>query len=81
MKDIHGGRNVDESRFPSDTRRRRLGPWLRALAGTCLAAAMAGGLTIVAGDIAAGASPSPRAARAMLRAVRQGGRVQVLPDG
>ena len=63
MKDIHGGRNVDESRFPSDTRRRRLGPWLRALAGTCLAAAMAGGLTIVAGDIAAGASalaPAPR---------------------
>ncbi len=59
MKDIHVGRNVDESRFPSDTRRRRLGPWLRALAGTCLAATMAGGLTIAAGDTAAGASAIP----------------------
>src|SRR6266487_2473446 len=55
MKDIHGGRNVDESRFPSDTRRRRLRPWLRALAGTCLAATMVGGPAIVAGGTAAGA--------------------------
>src|SRR6266851_89479 len=55
MKDIQGGRNVDEPRFSGDTRRRRLRPWLRALAGTCLAATMVGGPAIVAGGTAAGA--------------------------
>jgi hypothetical protein len=51
------------SKGSRDTRRRRLGPWLRTLAGTCLAAIMVGGPAIVAGDIAAGASalaPAPR---------------------
>ena len=56
MKDVHGGRNVDESRFARDTRRRRFGPWVRTLAGTCLAAITVGGPAMVAGGIAAGAS-------------------------
>jgi len=47
---------MDESRFPSQTRRRRRGSWLRALAGTCVAAIMACGLATVAGSPAAGAS-------------------------
>ena len=55
MKDVHGGWNVDKSAFPSGTRRRRLGRWLRALAGTCLAATVAGARAMVAGGIAAGA--------------------------
>ena len=55
MKNVHGARNLDKSRFPSGTRRRRLRPWLRALAGTCLAVTMVGGPAIVAGGTAAGA--------------------------
>ena len=48
MQDSHEDRRVDEPGFPSDTRR-RLGPWLRALAGICLAAAMACGAAMVTG--------------------------------
>jgi predicted phage tail protein len=55
MKDGHEVRKVGESRFPSDTRRHHLGPWLRALAGICLATTMIGGLATVAGGITAGA--------------------------
>jgi predicted phage tail protein len=55
MKDVHGGWNVDKSAFPSGTRRRRLGRWLRALGGTCLAATVVGAPVMVAGGIAAGA--------------------------
>jgi len=58
VKDIHGGRNVAEPRVPGDSRRRRPGPWLRALAATCLAATMAGGFTVAAGGAAA-ASVTP----------------------
>jgi len=54
MQDGHEDRRVDEPGFPSDTRR-NLGPWLRALAGTCLAIAIIGGLATVAGGITAGA--------------------------
>jgi fibronectin type 3 domain-containing protein len=73
MKDVHGDRNVDESRLPRDTRRRRLGPWLRALAGTCLAVIMAGGPAMMAGGIAAGASalilaPAPSGPSSLLSA-------------
>jgi predicted phage tail protein len=63
MQDGHEDRRVDEPGFPSDTRP-HLGPWLRALAGICLAAAMAGGAAIVAGGSTAGADalgPSPSA--------------------
>jgi len=56
MKDVRDGGNVDESRFPVYTQRRRLGRWLRALAGTCLAVTMAGGSTMVAGGISSAAS-------------------------
>ena len=56
MKDVRDRGNVDESRFPVNTQRRRLGRWLRALAGTCLAVTMAGGSTMVAGGIASAAS-------------------------
>src|SRR5215469_2091929 len=55
MKDGHESRKVGESRFPSDTRRHRLGPWLRAFAGICLAVTMIAGLAMVAGGITAGA--------------------------
>jgi hypothetical protein len=55
MKDIQGGRNVEEPRFSGDTRRRRLRPWLRALAGICLAVTVVGGPAIVGGGTAAGA--------------------------
>jgi len=54
MQDGHEDRRVDEPGFPSDTRQ-HLGPWLRALAGLCLAAAMASGAAIVAGGSTAGA--------------------------
>jgi hypothetical protein len=47
---------MNEPRFPSHTRRHRLVPWLRALAGTCLAAAVAVGPAMAAGGTAAGAS-------------------------
>ena len=65
MQDGHEDRRVDEPGFPSDTRQ-HLGPWLRALAGLGLAAAVAGGAAIVAGGgtAAAGAlavAPSPSA--------------------
>jgi fibronectin type 3 domain-containing protein len=56
MKDVRHAGNVDQSRFPGYTPRRRLGRWLRALAGTCLAVTMAGGSTMVAGAITARAS-------------------------
>src|SRR5690349_12762022 len=56
MKDVHGGGNVDQSRFPGYTRRRRLRPWLRALAVACLAATMVGGPSMVAGGITSKAS-------------------------
>jgi fibronectin type 3 domain-containing protein len=56
MKDVHGARNLDEPRFlPSGIRRRRLRPWLRALAGTCLAVAMVGASAMMAGGAATGA--------------------------
>src|SRR5215475_2159217 len=56
MKDVHGARNLDEPRFlPSGTRRQRLRPWLRALAGTCLAVAMVGASAMMAGGAATGA--------------------------
>ena len=42
MKDVRDGGTLDESRVPVNTQRRRLGRWLRALAGTCLAVTMAG---------------------------------------
>ena len=65
MQDGHEDRRVDEPGFPSNTRR-NLGPWLRALAGICLAATMAGGAAIAADGSTAGAdtlivapSPSP----------------------
>ena len=54
MEDGHEDRRVDEPGFPSETRP-HLGPWLRALAGLCLAAAVAGGAAIVAGGSIAGA--------------------------
>ena len=54
MQDGHEDRRVDEPGFPSDTRH-HLGLWLRALAGLCLAAAVAGGVAIAAGGITAGA--------------------------
>ena len=54
MQDGHADRRVDEPGFPSDTRQ-HLGPWLRALAGLCLAAAVAGGVAIPAGGSTAGA--------------------------
>ncbi len=54
MQDGHEDRRVDEPGFPSDTRQ-HLGSWLRALAGLCLAAAMASGAAIVAGGSTAGA--------------------------
>ena len=65
MQDGHEDRRVDEPGFPSDTRQ-HLGPWLRALAGICLAAAVAGGAAIVAGGSTAGAGartaePAPSA--------------------
>ena len=65
MQDGHEDRRVDEPGFPSETRR-HLGPWLRTLAGLCLAAAMAGGAVIAAGGSTAGAdahivAPSPSA--------------------
>ena len=65
MQDGHEDRRVDEPGFPSDSRQ-HLGPWLRALAGLCLAAAMAGGAAIVAGGSTAGAGartaePAPSA--------------------
>jgi fibronectin type 3 domain-containing protein len=54
MQDGHEDRRVDEPGLPSETRH-HLGPWLRALAGLCLAAAVAGGAVIVAGGSTAGA--------------------------
>ena len=54
MQDGHEDQRVDEPGFPSETRP-HLGPWLRALAGLCLAAAVAGGAAIVAGGSTAGA--------------------------
>ena len=54
MQDGHEDRRVDEPGLPSETRQ-HLGPWLRALAGLCLAAAVAGGAVIVAGGSTAGA--------------------------
>ena len=56
MKDVRDGGNVDESRFPVYTQRRRLGRWLRALAGTCLALIMVGGSAMVSSGIASAAS-------------------------
>src|SRR5215472_1013000 len=56
MKDVRDGGNVDESRFPRYTQRRRLGRWLRALAAACLVLTMAGGFMMVPGGIASGAS-------------------------
>jgi predicted phage tail protein len=56
MKDVRDGGNVDESRFPGHTQPRRLGRWLRAFAGICLALIMVGGSTMVAGGIAPAAS-------------------------
>jgi predicted phage tail protein len=55
VEEAHEGRNIDESRFSSNTRRRRRGPWLRALAGTCLAVALTGGPVLATGGVAAGA--------------------------
>ena len=49
MEEAHEGRTIDESRFSSDTRRRRRGPWLRALTGTCLAVAIIGGPALATG--------------------------------
>jgi len=54
MQDGHEDRRVDEPGLPSETRQ-HLGPWLRAFAGLCLAAAVAGGAVIVAGGSTAGA--------------------------
>ena len=54
MQDGHEDRRVDEPGFPSETRQ-QLGPWLRALAGLCLAAAVAGGVGIAPGGSIAGA--------------------------
>jgi fibronectin type 3 domain-containing protein len=54
VQDGHEDQRVDEPGFPSETRP-HLGPWLRALAGLCLAAAVAGGAAIVAGGSTAGA--------------------------
>jgi Fibronectin type III domain len=76
VKDIHGGRNIAGPRLPGAIRRRRLGPWLRALAGTCLAAAMAGGFTVVAGGIAA-ASVVPAAPGAPIGLTATAGNAQV----
>jgi len=56
MKDVRNGGNVDESRFPSPIKRRRLGRWLRTLAAACLVLTMAGGYTIAASGITPGAS-------------------------
>jgi fibronectin type 3 domain-containing protein len=62
MQDGHEDRRVDEPGSPSDTRQ-HLGPWLRALAGLCLAAVVAGGAAIAAGGTAGAgaliADPSP----------------------
>jgi hypothetical protein len=55
MKDVPGARNLDEPRFPGGTWRRRLRPWLRALAGTCLAVGMVGTSAMMAGGAATGA--------------------------
>ena len=54
MQDGHEDRRVDEPGLPSETRH-HLGSWLRALAGLCLAAAVAGGAVILAGGSTAGA--------------------------
>ena len=54
MQDGHEDRRVDEPGLPSETRQ-HLGSWLRALAGLCLAAAVAGGAVIAAGGSTAGA--------------------------
>ena len=54
MQDGHEDRRVDEPGLPSETRQ-HLGSWLRALAGLCLAAAVAGGVAIAAGGSTAGA--------------------------
>ena len=54
MQDGHEDQRVDEPGFASKTRQ-HLGPWLRALAGLCLAAAVAGGAAIVAGGSTSGA--------------------------
>lgn len=54
MQEGHEDRRVDEPGSPSDTRQ-HLGAWLRALAGLCLAAAVAGGVAIAAGGDTAGA--------------------------
>ena len=64
MQDGHEDRRVDEPGLPSETRQ-HLGSWLRALAGLCLAAAVAGGVAIAAGGSTAGAdarsfAPAPR---------------------
>src|SRR2546421_687417 len=56
MKDVRDSGNVDESKFPGYTQRRRLGRWLRTLAGICLAVTMVGGSMMVAGGITSGAS-------------------------
>jgi predicted phage tail protein len=62
---------MDESKFHSQTGRRRLGSWLRALAGICLVATMAGGPAMVAGSMAAGArahivTPAPNESCSLL---------------
>jgi predicted phage tail protein len=54
MQDGHEDRRVDKPGLPSETRH-HLGSWLRALAGLCLAAAVAGGAVIAAGGSTAGA--------------------------
>jgi fibronectin type 3 domain-containing protein len=91
MKDGHEVRKVGESRFPGDTRRHRLGSWLRALAGLCLAAAVADGAAIVAGGSTAGADthiidPSPSAScsspslQARVKAAALTFQLKALPD-
>jgi fibronectin type 3 domain-containing protein len=55
MQDGHEDRRVDDPGLPSETRH-HLGSWLRALAGLCLAAAVAGGAVAGGAVILAGGS-------------------------
>jgi predicted phage tail protein len=59
VEDAYGGWIVDQPRPPSYVRRRRSRPWLRALAGTWLAATVAGGPVAATPSASATASHAP----------------------
>jgi fibronectin type 3 domain-containing protein len=83
MKDVRDGGNVDESRFPGCTQRRRPSRWLRALAAACLALTMAGGSAMMASGTASAASASvlaPNNPCSVLSAERAGQRFCLKAD-